>query len=111
LAHAERTLALYSTFDQPVWEALALNQVGWCAARLGDYDTARTRCQAALALYREHDSPNGEADVLDSLGYIDHHTGDHRQAVDHYRRAPALRRTIGNTTSTTSAIRTSPSAK
>jgi tetratricopeptide (TPR) repeat protein len=71
--------------------------VGWCAALLGDYDTARDHCEAALDLYRRHDDISGEAATLDSLGYIDHRSGRHTQALEHYRQALALFRELGNT--------------
>nr|AGS49656.1 hypothetical protein [uncultured bacterium esnapd13] len=45
--HARRALELYRGLDLPMWEARALNGVGWCAAQLGDYDTPREHCQAA----------------------------------------------------------------
>jgi tetratricopeptide (TPR) repeat protein len=96
LRHATRTLDLYRALALPVWEAEALNAVGWYAARLGEYDMARTHCRAALALHRRHDHPEGEAATLDSLGYIEHHTGDHEQAIEHYRQAVVLLRALGN---------------
>ncbi|GAB2957238.1 tetratricopeptide repeat protein [Saccharothrix stipae] len=80
LNHARHALDLYRSLDEPVREADALNQVGWYAARLGEFHTARTHCHAALALHRHHHDPEGEAHALDSLGYIAHHTGDHHQA-------------------------------
>ncbi|GAB2966877.1 hypothetical protein GCM10027184_14330 [Saccharothrix stipae] len=46
LDHAGRALNLYRDLDQQGWEAEALNQVGWYAARVGEYDTARAHCQA-----------------------------------------------------------------
>ncbi|MEV8444207.1 tetratricopeptide repeat protein, partial [Actinosynnema sp. NPDC051121] len=103
LLHATRALGFFRQLDQPVWVASALNDVGWCAARLGEYDTARSHCQDALALQRAQDNPRGVADTLDSLGYIAHRTGEHHQAVRHYRQALALYRELGNinTTATT----------
>jgi tetratricopeptide (TPR) repeat protein len=98
LEHARHALDLYRALDQSVWEADALNDVGWYSARLGDYDTARGHCQAALLLHRQHRNPDGEAATLDSLGYIDHHTGQHHQAIRHYHQAVALYRTLGDTT-------------
>ncbi|GAA1356588.1 BTAD domain-containing putative transcriptional regulator [Catellatospora bangladeshensis] len=97
LEHATRALHFFRTLDQPVWEADALNQVGWYAALLGDHDTARRHCRAALALQRHHRNPNGEAATLDSLGYIDHHTAHHDRAVLHYRQALDLYRRLGHT--------------
>jgi hypothetical protein len=47
LSHASCALDLYRTLARqawkaPVWEASTLNDMGWRAARLGDYKTART---------------------------------------------------------------------
>lgn len=97
LEHATCALDLCRTLGRPGWEADALNGVGWHAARLGDYDTARAHCQAALTLHRRYHDADGEADTLDSLGYIDHHTGHHHRAIDHYRQALTLFRGLGNT--------------
>lgn len=66
----------------PVREAEALNAVGWCAVRPGDFDTARDHCQAALTLHRHHHNPEGEATTLDSLAFIAHRTGDREQGRD-----------------------------
>jgi tetratricopeptide (TPR) repeat protein len=63
---------------------------------LGEYDTARTHCQAALTLCRDH-YPEGEAGTLDSLGYIAHHTGHHQQALGYYQQALILFRSVGYT--------------
>ncbi|WP_407656177.1 tetratricopeptide repeat protein [Lentzea waywayandensis] len=84
MEHARRALDLFRTLDQPVWEARALNQVGWLAACLGEYDTARAHCKAALTRHRQHRNPDGEAETLetlDSLGFVDFHTGQHREAI------------------------------
>ncbi len=97
LERTTRALGLFRALDQPVWEAHALNGVGWYAAHLGDYDTARAHCRAALALHRDHHNAEGEADTLDSLGYIDHHTGNHHQAIHHYQQALTQRRDLSNT--------------
>jgi DNA-binding SARP family transcriptional activator len=97
LKHSRHARDLFHALGQTVWEAVALNAVGWFAARLGDYDTARDHCRQALTLHRRHHDPNGEADTLDSLGYIDHHTGHYHQAINHYQQALALYRTLGNT--------------
>ncbi|RKT54414.1 AfsR/SARP family transcriptional regulator [Saccharothrix australiensis] len=98
LEHARHALDLHRALGNPVWEARALNAVGWYAARLGDYDTARDHCQAALALFRSHHDPHGEAATQDSLGWIDHNAGHHHdRAVAHYHEALALFRALGDT--------------
>jgi DNA-binding SARP family transcriptional activator len=92
LEHATRTLHLRRALGQTVQEAQALNHMGWCQARLGDFDTARTHCEAALAMQRRHHDPSasGEAATLDSLGYIAHHSGHHQLAIEYYQEAFAL---------------------
>jgi tetratricopeptide (TPR) repeat protein/DNA-binding XRE family transcriptional regulator len=104
LEHARLALDLYRGLDQPIREGNALNAVGWYAARLGEYDSAREHCQAALALYRLHQDVNGQAQTLDSLGYIDHHSGHHHDAVQHYREAMSLYRDLDNTYETTDTL-------
>ncbi|HEX8868793.1 MAG TPA: tetratricopeptide repeat protein, partial [Lentzea sp.] len=95
--HAIEALHVFRALEHPVWEAEALNSIGWLAACLGEYETAREHCEAALVLYREHHERDGEADTLDSLGYIAHQTGRHHDAVVHYRDALDLFRDIGYT--------------
>ena len=96
LEHANRALEVYRILNEPVWEADALNAVGWLEAQLGEYDTARIHCQAALTLLRHHNAAEGEASALDSLGYIAHHSGHHQQAIEYYQAALALLRAISN---------------
>ncbi|WP_433274520.1 BTAD domain-containing putative transcriptional regulator [Actinosynnema sp. CS-041913] len=95
LEHAIRALDLLRTVD-PVREAAGLNNLGWCHARLGEYEAARAHCRAALDLLRHRREPTVEANTLDSLGYIDHHTGRHRDAIEHYAQALALYRESGD---------------
>ena len=114
LEHARHALDIYCGLDLAVVEADALAQVGWYAAGLGEFDTARDHCVAALALHRRHGDPGGEAGTLDSLGFIAHRIGDHQQAVEHYLQALTVLRALGHTCgtrtpSTTSATRMPPS--
>ncbi|PSL53288.1 NB-ARC domain-containing protein [Saccharothrix carnea] len=87
LVHAARAVELAQEVDDPVRVADAQGELGWNAARLGDFERGRDACQAALVLHRIHDHHDGEAHDLDSLGYIDHHTGRHHEAISHYRQA------------------------
>ncbi|MGW7415049.1 helix-turn-helix domain-containing protein [Streptomyces sp. NPDC054863] len=104
LDHARRALDLYRGFDRPIWEANALNAVGWFAARLGDHATARENCRAALTLFQRHRDLGGQAQTLDSLGYIDHHSDHHQDAVQHYSQALSLYRDLGNTYETADTL-------
>ncbi|ONI92246.1 transcriptional regulator, SARP family protein [Saccharothrix sp. ALI-22-I] len=97
LEHATQALHLFRELDLPVREASALNSTGWYYARLGDYGTARTRCEAALESARRHHHRELESAVLDSLGYIAHHTSDHTRALDCYGLALLGYRESGNT--------------
>jgi DNA-binding SARP family transcriptional activator len=97
LIHANHALRLFQTLANPVWQAQALNAVGWYSARLGRYAEARAACEAALALHREHSYKDGEAGTLDSLGYIAYVQGEHAQALDHYNLALTLYLDRGNT--------------
>ncbi|PSL52116.1 NB-ARC domain-containing protein [Saccharothrix carnea] len=96
LDHARHALGFLRVVGNPIWEAGALNMVGWCAARLGDYDTARDHCQAALELHRQHHDLHGEAATLNTLGFIDQHTGRHHRAIRRYRQVLALFDTLGH---------------
>jgi tetratricopeptide (TPR) repeat protein len=71
----------------PVTQGIALNNLGWYHARLGELSQARTRCEHALQLFRDIGMRYGQAIALDSLGYVYRHLGDHDQAIAHYRLA------------------------
>lgn len=68
-------------------EAAGLNDIGWCHARLGDYEQALTFCEQVLKTLRETGGGGWEANILDSLGYIHHHQSIacYQHAVDIYR--------------------------
>jgi tetratricopeptide (TPR) repeat protein len=97
LAHGMRSAHLRRNLGDRVGEANALHVVGLCAARLGEYDSAREHSQTALTLHREHDHQHGEGVALSTLGYVAHYTGQHRQAIQYYEQATMLFRGIGNT--------------
>ncbi|MEU7524264.1 tetratricopeptide repeat protein [Saccharothrix sp. NPDC042600] len=92
--HIKQALELFLELGAP-WDADALYETGWFAARVGEYDTARDHSNAALARYGTR-HPEGRAAVLDNLGYTAHHSGHHREAVEHYRQALDLWRDLGN---------------
>jgi DNA-binding SARP family transcriptional activator/Tfp pilus assembly protein PilF len=97
LTHASKALDLFTAVGAPIWEASALNLAGWCAARLGNHEQARARCEAALALHRSHNDLDGIAATLDNLGYIAHNTGNPTLAISHYQQSLALHRELRNT--------------
>ena len=94
LVHARDSLRFVQMLDDPVWQTIALSNVGWCHARLGQYAEARTACQSALELQRRHHRVRGS--LLDSLGYIAHHTHEYHQALSYYRQALDMCRDTGD---------------
>lgn len=97
LEHATIALRLFGEVpDEPAAEAIGLNSVGWYAARLGEFDEARTQCEQALAIQRRLHAREDEAITLDSLGYIANGSGRPADAVTLYRQALALHRELGN---------------
>lgn len=96
LEHAIHARDLFRALGHPVWEADALSLVGWYTALLGQFETARSHCQAALTLFQDNPNPDkGAAATLESLGYIAHHTGHHQQAIEYYQQALTLLSTLG----------------
>jgi transcriptional regulator with XRE-family HTH domain/tetratricopeptide (TPR) repeat protein len=96
--HARQAVRLYQLIGvEPALLASGLNAEGWYEARLGNYDRARERCEAALVLAREHHHRELEAGTLDSLGYIAQHTGDLTLAVTYFRQAIETYRQLGTT--------------
>src|ERR1022692_3150803 len=73
-----------------VTQADALNQIGWCLAKLGRYEEALGLCQQALALHLQLGDTHSEPNTLDSLAYAHHHLGHHAEAAVYYRRAVEL---------------------
>ena len=86
LGHFVRTLDLYRAADHP-GQAMALNDIGYTHALLGNYPQALACCEQALAVIRELGASNWENAVWDSLGYIHHQLGDHHRAITCYQRS------------------------
>ncbi|MGI8332514.1 ATP-binding protein [Actinomadura scrupuli] len=97
LTHAENAVRLFQALDNPVWEAEALNAMGWHQARLGHLHEANTSCERALKLFREYENQQGQAATLTNLGYIAHHSGRYADALAFYRSSLALCRDLGAT--------------
>jgi DNA-binding SARP family transcriptional activator len=91
LAHNKHALELFERIGNPAWIASELNNVGWVAAHLGDYEYANSCCEKALEMTRRHrpDDVSITGLVLDSLGYIAGGMGRYRDAVGYYEQARA----------------------
>ncbi|WP_433269194.1 BTAD domain-containing putative transcriptional regulator [Actinosynnema sp. CS-041913] len=105
LAHADAQLVLFRGLGIPVRVAEALNDVGYRAAKLGDYARAEACCAEALALNKELGHREGEAATSDSLGFIAHHHGRDTDAVRHYHHTLDLYRELDNSYEEASVLR------
>jgi DNA-binding SARP family transcriptional activator len=95
LALARQALEFFTAADESVWLAMAHHAVGWYLVRLGDHDEGRDHLETALALFRAQDYQGGE-DILAALGYLAHHAGRDDEALEFYRQALAVQRSLGN---------------
>jgi DNA-binding SARP family transcriptional activator/tetratricopeptide (TPR) repeat protein len=95
LGHATRALELYQAAGRGA-VATALNDVGFCHARLGHYEQARQYCQRGLDLARASGERNCAAAALDSLGLVHDGLGQHGLAVACYQQAADCYRDLGD---------------
>jgi tetratricopeptide (TPR) repeat protein len=59
---------------------LAMNNLGWCHARLGEYQQALDYCRQAISLQRQVGDRYCEALAWDSLGCTHYRLGRHAEA-------------------------------
>jgi DNA-binding SARP family transcriptional activator len=95
LTHAMRSMELFTAAGHPAGQALALNDIGYCHALLGDYQRSIAYCERALAIFRDAEtrdagSRDWEAATWDSLGYAHHQLGDWGRAIECYERSAAM---------------------
>ena len=95
LGHAQRALELYQAAGHQ-GQAQILNDIGFCYARLGDYERALAYCEQGLDAVRAVGERSWEAATWDSLGLIHDQLGDHARAVACYARAIDLYRELGD---------------
>ncbi|WP_246292281.1 tetratricopeptide repeat protein [Lentzea indica] len=70
--------------------ALAHNNIGYCAAEVGDTEQGREHATNALTLLHELGDRQGEATAVDTLGRIEHQVGNHAEAIALYEHAIEL---------------------
>src|SRR5262249_60334379 len=75
-------------------QAMALKDVGFAHAMLGNHEQAISYNESAMAAMREMGERRWEGAIWDSLGYAHHQRGDHHQAIACYDRAIALSRDL-----------------
>ena len=86
LGHAAKALEFYRAAGHP-GQAMFMNDIGFCHARLGNFTEALAYCEQGLAAVREVGERSWEAATLDSLGYIHDGLGDHQRAIDCYEQS------------------------
>lgn len=97
LHHALLALELYRAADDLPGQVAALNDVGWCHAQLGEYETALDCCQQAIEIQRRiGEAPYSLAVILDSLGYVHHHLDQYPDAVACYEESIACFQECGD---------------
>ncbi len=96
LSHAERCYELYLKAGHRAGQGIALQDLGYTHAQLGNYELAISYCERALVAMREAGEPAWEGAVWDSLGYTHHQRGDYRQAIACYERAVELSQHLGD---------------
>ena len=77
-------------------QAMILNDIGYCHARLGQYQQALSYCERALAAIREVGERHWEAATWDSLGLIHHGLGNCQRAIACYQRSVDLWRELAD---------------
>ena len=91
LPHYQRALALFEEIGHSPWIAITLNNIGWAAANLGDYEYAQECCEKALGMLQGErpQDPYGLGVLTDTLGFIAAGMGRYRDAIDYYEQARA----------------------
>jgi tetratricopeptide (TPR) repeat protein len=96
LEQCQRALELFRVARHRSGEAVALNDVGYSHAMVGNYGQALDYCQRSLAALVELGECGWEEAVWDSLGYIHHQLGNYEEAISCYRRSVALCRQVAD---------------
>ncbi|NBH08469.1 tetratricopeptide repeat protein, partial [Amycolatopsis sp. SID8362] len=92
LRRTKSALALARASGTRVWEAKALNNIGWCLLEAGHHAQALPYSRQALDLFRSLDAdPDGQAHTLGCLGGAHLGTGDPGRALACYLEALHLR--------------------
>jgi DNA-binding SARP family transcriptional activator/tetratricopeptide (TPR) repeat protein len=90
LDRAMRSLELFTAAGHPAGQAMALNDIGYCHALLGDYQRSIAYCERALAAFRDAGNRDWEAATWDSLGYAHCQLGDYGRAIECYEHSAAM---------------------
>jgi tetratricopeptide (TPR) repeat protein len=87
LRHAQESFDLFSAAGSRPGQAMALSDIGYCHALLGQYAEAIACCERSVGLWRELADRFNEADTLDQLGNVQRSAGDLGAARQTWTRA------------------------
>jgi tetratricopeptide (TPR) repeat protein len=90
LRHSEQTVEMYRAAGNRQFELMALNDLGFTHAMLGNHAEGLVYCEQALAVSQELGERHWEYAVWHSLGFIHHQLGNHEQAITSYQRSLQL---------------------
>lgn len=97
IAHNTQALTLARACGRALWEAKALNNIGWCHLRQGAHGKAMPHCRQALALFEKLGTdPDGQAHVQECVGDAHRGLGELEAALRHYGEALRIREELGN---------------
>jgi DNA-binding SARP family transcriptional activator/tetratricopeptide (TPR) repeat protein len=96
LKSAQLAVSVYQSEHYHLGEALALNNVGWYHALLGNYPEALRWCRQALELCIQVGYTIGEGHSWDSLGFAHQHLGQSAHAITCYGRALDIYRQLSD---------------
>jgi DNA-binding SARP family transcriptional activator/tetratricopeptide (TPR) repeat protein len=96
LGHARHALGAYGAANDPVGQAMALNNICWYSAHTGDSRTALRSGQQALGMFNDLDHQPGKAHTYNSLGYAYLHLGQHVEALACYEQSLRQFRALGD---------------
>jgi DNA-binding SARP family transcriptional activator/tetratricopeptide (TPR) repeat protein len=87
LGHSMQALEMYRAAGNQSHQLMALNDIGYTHAMLGDYQQALGYCERALAASQELGERHWEFAIWHSLGYIHHQLGSHQRAISCYQQS------------------------
>jgi len=94
--HANEAVRLFEELGLPAQVGQALIAAAWPAARLGEYEWARSAGETALELCRKYNNTAGDAEARYILGYVAQHTDRLDDALEYFQEALLLLREVGN---------------
>jgi DNA-binding SARP family transcriptional activator len=94
LRHLQQAHDLRQAAGNRLLQAMALNDLGYGYALVGNHKQAIDCCERALAGIQEFDEPSTEAAIWHSIGFIRQRLGDHWQAIGCYERSLGLARSL-----------------